>query len=499
MIRLAAGGHWRCVATALAFIATLALPLASGAQSVRLSGSTSIRYVEVRPLAPDSLPADLVGGTDLLRQMPDGRVMRCIIGDPFCRGMRPADPVSTVPVMQDLEMSVWGMGEGIHAYAQLRGRTALGGNPELWPRAEDAVDLLIAYGEVDRDHFRVRLGRQWKVSGLGFYNFDGVALAARPNSSMALEGYLGRSLVRGLNEPRTGGALQAIEPLAPVEPGVLLGLQARYRPGSNAAFSALYHRDIRRDRAGLYAELAAADAIVRIGGGSIEGSLEADVAAGALNEARLRVRPAPFRQVSLSGEVRRYRPYFELWTIWGAFAPVGYDEARLNATTARSAGRVILRGEAAYRTYEDPGMTGSFDLFRTDGWALGGGASWAPAADWRMEGSYRMEVGFGAARSEGSVSAVRHLGEGGFVALRGLGFQRLYEFRLEEGTVFGLGVDASLRLSERTRLAGGVTGYRHLFSGEAPDMDWNQLRGNLLLQWTIGAEPQAPSGIGGVR
>jgi hypothetical protein len=469
------------------------------AQAVRVSGSTSVRYVEARPIAPDSLPADAVGGTGLLRQTADGRVMRCVVGDPFCRGTQPADPISTVPVMQDLEVSVWGLGRGVRAFAQVRGRTAWGGDAELWPQAEDAFDLLVGYGELDRERYRVRVGRQWKVSGLGFYNFDGVALTARPATALSLEGYAGRSLVRGLNEPRTGGAVAAIEELAPERPGVMLSVQARYRPSSDLGLSVLYHRDIRTDRMGLYSELAAADGVLRVGEGSVEGSLEMDLAGGALNQATLRLRPAPFRRVAVTGEVRRYRPYFELWTIWGAFAPVGFDEARVSLTTARPAGNLLVRGEASYRSYEDPGMTGSFGLFRTDGWALGATAAWSPERRWRLEGGYRMEMGFGAARTDAHGGLVRQLGDRGFVALRGLAFQRLYEFRLEEGTVLGLGFDTSLRLSERARIFGSATSYRHVFAGETPGMDWNQRRANLLLQWTVGSEPGLDNGRGGLR
>jgi hypothetical protein len=282
--------------------------------------------------------------------------------------------------------------------------------------------------------------------------------------------------------------LEAVEELAPEEPGVLLGAQARYRPNTYLALGALYHRDMRQDRAGLYSELAAADGVLRLGQSSVEGAVEYDVAGGGLNEARLRVRSPPFHNMALDGEIRRYRPYFELWTIWGAFSPVGFDEARLTLTGVASGG-LLLRGEGSYRSYEEAGD--GLGAFRTDGWSIGGSASWSPEPRWRVEGGYRLEVGVGASRSEAHAGIVRQIGELGFVAVRGLGFQRVYEFRLEHGTVLGLGIDSSFRLSDRTRFVGGVTGYRHVYAGDAPGLDWNQLRGNLVLQWTIGSEPTA--------
>jgi hypothetical protein len=477
-------------------IALFALLLSAGsavradAQSVRISGSTSLRYVELRPLVRDSVPAGETEGDELLRQTADGRVVRCLPGDPFCHDLRPGNAVSAVPLVQDLEVSAWGFGEGVRLFTHLRGRAAWGGNPALWPRADETFDVLAAYGELERERLHLRAGRQWKVSGLGFYNFDGVALALRPASGLWMEAYGGRSLVRGLNQPRAGGALEAVEALAPVVPGRLLGVQARYRRGASLALSALYQVDFRDDRRGLYTELAAADAVLRLGRASVEGSLEVDAGAGALNEARLRVRTPPLRRAALDAELRRYRPYFELWTIWGAFSPVGFDEARVGATWAAHRS-LILRAEASYRSYGDTGMDAGFGGFRSDGWGLGAHASWSPEQRWRLEGGYRMEAGFGAARRDGHLGLVRQLGETGSLSLQGLAFQRLYEFRLQEGTVLGVGADTSLRVSERARLFAGVNVYRHLRDGAGTGMDWNQRRGSLRLQWTMGAEPGA--------
>jgi len=477
----------------------LATPHVSEAQSVRVTGSTSLTYLEVRPFVRDSLLAEEVEGSGLLRQAPDGQVVRCVQGDTFCRGTRPGRPVSSVPAVQDLEVSAWGFGQGIRAFAHVRARTSWGGNPDLWPRADKTMDVLAAYGELDRERYRVRAGRQWTTSGLGFYNFDGLGLTFRPVPGLAIEGQVGRSLVRGLNEPRTGGALEAIEELAPVEPGLLLSTQVRYRPSSRLSLAALYHRDIRDDRAGVYSELARAEGVFRFNGASVEGALEADLAGREFNELRLRVRAPPYRSTAVSGEVRRYRPYFELWTIWGAFSPVGFDEGRLDATWARARGDVIIRGEASYRSYDDTGFETSVGNFRTNGWGLGANASWSPRQPWRVEGGYRMEVGFGAARSEGHAGVLRRLDDLGHVAVRGLAFQRLYEFRLDHGVVLGLGAETALNLSDRARVFGHLTGYRHLDRGDQAGMDWTQIRGSLRVQWTVGAEPGMSASPAGSR
>jgi hypothetical protein len=467
----------------------LALPHALEAQYIRVTGSSSVRYIELRPMVRDSVSVEHTLGTGLMRQTPEGRVVRCVPEDPFCRDTRPGDAVYVLPAIQDLEVSAWGFGEGVRLFTHLRGRTASGGSPDIWPRAEESLDILAAYGELDRSRFRLRAGRQWTVSGLGFYNFDGLALALRPAAGITVEGYAGRSLVRGLNEPRAGGALESIEALAPERPGLLLGMQARYRPLSQLALSALYQVDFRDDRRGHYSELAAANGTFRVAGSSLEGSVEADVATGALNEARLRVRSPPVRRMAFHAEARRYRPYFELWTIWGAFSPIGFDEGRVGMVWAEPGGGVILRAEAAYRSYGDSGVSGGFGEFRTEGWGLGANASWAPQRAWRIEGGYRAENGFGGGRHDGQVGVLRQLGDVGSAALQAVAFQRLYEFRLDEGTVLGLGAEANLRVSDRVRLFGSAATYRHLRAGPTSGMDWNQRRGSLRVQWTLGPEP----------
>ena len=460
-------------------------------QSVRVTGSSVLRYLELRPFVRDSVAQDSTDGEGLLRQLPDGRVVRCIPGEPFCHHVRPGDVASTVTATQDVEVSAWGFGEGAHLFAHGRGRAAWGEAAGLWPRADDAFDLLALYAELDRERYRVRAGRQWKVSGLGFYNFDGLALALRPAEVLWVEAYGGRSLVRGLNEPRTGGALETADALAPPNPGLLLGAHARYRPSPRVAVSALYQVDFRDDGRGVYSELVAADGVLRVGRGWMELAVEADAAAAALNQARLQLRSAPLGRVALHGELRRYRPYFELWTIWGAFSPVGFDEGRAGLTWADPAGRLIVRTEGAYRRYGERESAGATDELRNDGWGWSSSVSWSPTRAWRLEASYGLEAGFGAARRDGHAGVRRQFANGRSLALQGLVFQRLYEFRLEEGTVVGLGGEAVLPMSARTRLVAGAAVYRHLDGRGTSAMDWMQRRGTVRMEWTVGREPGA--------
>lgn len=459
------------------------------AQSIRITGTTSLRYVELRPLLRDSVTADATEGEQLLRQLPDGRVVRCIPGETYCHLTSSGDVASSVPMIHDLDASVWGLGRGLQFFTQLRGRSVLGGGRDLWPQSDERFELVSLYAELQRERVRVRGGRQWRVSGLGFYNFDGLAAEMRVTPALQVEGFGGRSLLRGLNDARSGAALESIEPLAPRNTGVLLGLQARYRPTRRLALGALYQLDVRDDRNGLYSELALFDGALALGRGSLEGNLEVDVAAADLNQARLHLRSRPFGPYVLFAEARRYRPYFELWTIWGAFSPVGFDEARAGVTWAARQGRLIVRSDVAYRDYGSEGLDGSASGMRQSGWGLGTSILWSPARVWRLDGAYRIESGFGAARWDASAGARREFGDASSFAVHGIVFERLYEFRLDEGTVAGAGAEVTHQLNDRLGVFGGFTLYRHLNRGAAPSIDWNQRRASLRLQWTVGAEP----------
>jgi hypothetical protein len=485
--------HWWFMVAA---IAVLMPPAPGAAQTVLVSGSTSVRYIELRPFVRDSVPAGIAAGDGLLRQLPDGRVVRCLPGDAYCRDVRPGESVSTLPVIQDLNLSAFGFGRGLRLYSHVRGRTSLGAERGLWPQENDHFEVMALYGELERDRIRLRAGRQWKVTGLGYYNFDGLAVALRPSQTTWIEAYGGRSLVRGLSEARTGGALESIEDLSVANAGILFGLHARYRPAPRLALSAAYQVDVRGDRAGAYSELAIADGVLRIGGGAVESSVELDLAGKALNQARVTLRSAPVGRAILFAEARRYHPYFELWTIWGAFSPVGFDEGRGGVTWSSPDSRLLGRVDASWRRYGDA-ATDSPDDYRTTGWGAGVGATWTPRLPWTVDAYYRLESGFGASRWEGQAGIRRAFAGTGSLALQGVAFQRLYEFRLDKGTVVGFGGEGSVPIGDRGRVFGSAMIYRQHGGGPSA-IDWNQRRASLRFEWTLGSDPGA-SPPGAVR
>jgi hypothetical protein len=151
------------------------------------------------------------------------------------------------------------------------------------------------------------------------------------------------------------------------------------------------------------------------------------------------------------------------------------------------------RVEASWRKYGDA-ETDAPDDYRTTGWGAGAGGTWTPRLPWTVDGYYRLESGFGAARWEGQVGLRRALAGSGSIALQGIAFQRLYEFRLDKGTVVGLGLEGSFPLGDRSRVFASATVYRQRDGGPSA-MDWNQRRASIRYEWALGRDPgTAPRG-----
>jgi len=477
----------RGVSSPLAAALVLAAAGSAAAQGIRITGVSTAQYIDMRPVVLDSVPAGQATGTGPFKQTANGQIVQCIEGDLYCQYLRPAPVVGAAPLIQDLNVSAWGLTTGLRAYAQLRFRAAAGDAAAFWPSADQTFEALAAYLELDRGPVLARVGRQWTTSGLGFYNFDGAALTLRPLAWLTLGGYGGRSLLRGLSEPMTSSAISAVEPWAPDDPDWLFGGELHLRPSARFSAGAVYQRDMRSDAAGLYGERLAVDARLRLGLSTLSGDLQTDLATGSVNDGRVRLELPRLLGFSPSLEARHYQPYFELWTIWGAFAPVGYDEASASAFWSDPDNRVTLRVSGGRRTYgQVTGGMASLPL-RNDGWRFGTDATFRAGPAWSVSGSYAADVGFGEARSDESVSVRRELGSA-YLGVSGMAFQTLDEFQVEQGRVWGASAEAGVQLLPSARLDGSFQAYRHAerYTG---GIDWNQLRGMLQLQWTVGPDP----------
>jgi hypothetical protein len=470
---------------------------------VRITGTTTARYLELRPMVDDSVPADSTVGTGTLRETSRGVVAWCTAGASWCHYKRTADtPLGSLPMLQDLDASLWGLGEGIHGRVHVRGRAEAGASG-LWPQADDAFDVIAAYVDVDRARVRGRVGRQWRSSGLGYVSFDGVAAEVRVpwlRDAVTLDGWAGRSLVQGIHESVAGGAVAAVEELAPDRAGILFGTAVRYRPQPGAGLAVAYQRELRSDQSWLYSERLAADGSMRVGrAGSIDGALELDLASGDVNEGRVRAQHAVGRTITAHGQVRTYKPFFELWTIWGAFSPVAFTEVSGGASWSRPALGLTLGGDAGWRRYGDTDAGADFLPMRSDGWRAGVDVQWQARRALLTHASWRTEIGFGAARTDADAGIRWTRGDDAWLGAVASLFQSAYELRVGTGRVAGLGLDGGVRLPRDIRLAGDAAMYRHAYGDLAPATNWSQLRGSLRLEWAIGTDPGMAASRSGVN
>jgi len=471
----------------------LALPVSLAAQGIRVSGVTHVQVIELRPFSTDSVPASTIVGTGEWREGPFGVPAFCPAAGTHCQYTSAGQRLSVAPVMQELTVAGWGWVEGLSFHADLRARTQMrGGSAFTFPRADDHFDVIDAFAELEREvrggSMRGRLGRQWIASGLGNYNFDGATVLFRRDAWHA-EGWGGRALLGGLNDSYTSPLLSAIENLPPWQDGYLFGARVRLRPDPLGSASLTYQRVILADRSGLFSERVAFDATARRYGAFAQASLAYDLAAGAWNDARLKVGTPTAGAFGGSVEARHYRPYFDLWTIWGAFAPVGYNEGRA-IVDWRPHGNVTMSVHGAFRRYGD--AEAGFEL-RTDGWRAGGDAVWTPSDDLFATASYEVDIGSGAANTDGRVGVSWIRSDGTTLGADASVTQNIYEFRVGTGRIYGAMLRSVFPIRSDARVALDVGLYQHVKTNGAAGPDWTQRRASARFEWTVGRDPGARS------
>jgi hypothetical protein len=340
----------------------------------------------------------------------------------------------------------------------------------------------------------VRAGRQNRLGGLGVYFFDGAEATWSPSLSARLTAFAGWSRAGALNQSRTGSLLAESEDAPPDEGSVLWGLEGNVRAGRELSSTVLYQREIRTDRLGLYSERVAVDAQWLAAPARFSLSSDFDVATLTVNE--LSLRAAGTVRPGLGGglQVRRYAPYFELWTIWGAFSPVAYTEGSGSAewTVSRA---LRVRAGGGYRDYEDTNTEADFLPIQGDGWRASTGAVLLRRG-WTLTADAGVLQGFGAYRSSLDISAARELG--GFrLGVFASGSQQFAEFRFGEGISRGIGSAGSWS-GGSVSVDASVAVFRHLYENRPAVADYNQVRGRLGITYAIGRDPGPRAGtLGG--
>lgn len=470
--------------------ALLLVPSGLAAQGYTAEASVHGSVIELRGLVRDSLPESAVPGAGLNRTLDDGTRVRCI-PEEFCRWYPSGEEESVSLVTQNLRLSAWPGIQGLAAHVHVRGRY---GSDDFWPRTEQEVEAVYAYASYQWSDYRVRAGRQHRVNGLGYYNFDGAAFQWRGLEPLTVEAYGGWSLARNLNAPRTGTLLEEADEFAPDERGLLFGVDVRGGWGRRMTGAFTYQREIRSDELALYTERVAGDLGLRLDRVSIELAADYDLAFEEFNEASVRISAPLVAGFDVMGQVRRYTPHFELWTIWGAFDPVGYDETRAWLGWTSPDGALRLEGGGARRTYEETEAGAAFARLEDDGWRAFGRAHYRWNA-WFVEGSYHAEEGSGAARYDGDLRVGRRFGDDRWVSVHGTSSQSFSEFRAGDQVTAGGGVNVGWRIGDAT-LTGAWSAYDLTYEGRPSTEDWTQVRGHLGISYRFGTEPGSRSAIG---
>jgi hypothetical protein len=478
--------------TAAVTVAGFALGLSAAhstahAQGLRGTAVTTARYFELRPIGRDTVPLDAVEQRPNGTFQYEGLPITCVAQQ--CVRYRALDRQSAVLLTQDVGMTAWGLGmEGLSATVQLRARTDIGGDLQ-WPRSDDNFDAILAYAELLRGDFRFRGGRLQSMSGLGFTSYDGAQVMFSPTRRWSIEVFGGRSLARAVYEPRHE-ALEGVDRFFPDRNAVLLGAEAAAEPWNHTNMTARYQREIWTNRSALVSERASLDVRSSVlAPVQIDAGMDYDFAFGRVGKSNIDVRlPLSDHGLVLELAGSRYVPYFELWTIWGYFSPVAHHEIE-----ARAAWRIMpalqVRGAVGYRRYDDTNAQVILEPLTDDAVSVSAAAAWTASPRITIDGSYRMERGFGAYLGSGDVSARIRAHERIALTLDVSAFQQIEQFRLGDGVVLGGGGSVDFDVTRTVRLSSGAHIYRQTWDNRAGDTDWNQVRGWAALRVGFGRDP----------
>jgi hypothetical protein len=453
---------------------------------VRLDGR--LQTAAYRGIRLDSIPVgQVVTGPSGGPQTPDGFTADCEPGRAYCSFYRAGAKQSGGPWTTTADVTVWGLGvTGLSVHGNARLGVDLG-SAKVWPGTEPAVQVFEAYAEYADTRITGRLGRQIETGRLGYTGYDGAHLTWRiGRTGLAATGYAGLGLARSTALPVTSDVLRPLDDFQPNRRQIVAGGALEWT-GSRAEARVEYQRQVDRETKFFVSERAALSATLRLlQGWSLSGGTEYDFDYGWWGTSEITLRHDR-RWGGGSVGLRRYRPYFDLWTIWGAFSPVPYHAVNGSFWLA-PVHRLRLRG--SIETYKYDSTAANAPLVQT----VREGARWSAGATvdvtdaLSVDGGYRHEFGSGAASQgfDGSVTftpigPVTVTAEGGHLV-------RPLEFRIDNPALTWYGLSVNVRATERLRF--GLGALRYDENRRRPDVssiDWSQTRFRATLSWLFGS------------
>ncbi len=477
----------RWIALGLGCGAILLCPGAATAQGYRIRIETRVQSAAFRGVTTDSiLPSQALAGPSGGLVTPDGIAVTCL--SEVCRFFRPGPIQRGGPLVTRVDLVGWGFGiPGLTVRASVRHATDLASN-DVWPAVTPAVQLIEGLAEYVRGPLTVRGGRQVIDGRLGSYGLDGGSAAVRiPGTGLDMAVYGGWGLARATALPVTSDALNPLDDFQPRDRQIVAGAEVGWRPGF-VDVRGEYRREVDpatdffvSERVALSTSARPFSRLILTAGG------EYDIAMGQTGSA---VASATFIHdwATVTAMVRRYRPFFDLWTIWGAFSPVPYHAYSAHLTVRPLPG-VTLSGRGERYAFENADAETGLTDVQDDGWRWNARATWSPTVDWDLAGGIHAELGPGASSRGFDARATRRFGPDMHLSVEGGRLERPLEFRFDEATVYWVGADAEARLADRWRF--GVQVARYNEARDRPDaaaFDWNQVRLNARITVQLGSE-----------
>ena len=471
----------RLAAIALLFAAPLA------AQGYRVHLDARFQAVEFRGVQLDSIPVtDTVTGPTGGPTTSAGFAVRCPPGAAYCLYFRSGAIQKGAPFVTSADIALWGLGvQGLSVHANARAAVDLTG-ANNWPGTDPALELLTGYAEFANERLTARAGRQLNTGRLGMIGFDGVGLTVRDGGrGLDASVYGGWGLARGVALPETSPAVNPLFQFQPTRRQLVLGADVGWS-GTRGDVRAEYLREVDPQTDYFVSERVGVSSIVRPAARwSLAAGADYDLAAGWWGSAEATLGYG-VRDVSGSVGVKRYRPHFDLWTIWGAFSPVPYRAVQADLSV-RALSQVQLRGHVERYRFDDAEAATPLVDVEQSGWRGELGVTARPAPAWTVDAGYTREFGPGAA-SVGTGASITYAPPGPYsVMLHGSSMDRPLELRFSESVLRLYGIEGRIQPRDGLRFELGAVRYDE--DRRRPDpaaVDWGQWRVTLRAVLSFG-------------